>query len=114
MMSTIIGTWKLHMKTPVGTIHADYRFEEVDGVLRGTATAMDRGESTSTAVTDIVVEQTAGGDGDGQRVTWRQAITRPLRLNLAFDVRVTGDALVGESRAGRLPKSAVTGERATA
>lgn len=105
-MSTITGTWLLQMKTPVGTIHADYRFDEEGGVIRGRASGV--GETTE--LTDIVVEDVT----DGQRVTWRQRITRPLRLNLEFDVTVRGDALAGGSRAGRLPRTRVTGERTSA
>ncbi|MGW0085085.1 DJ-1/PfpI family protein [Streptomyces sp. NPDC003393] len=51
---------------------------------------------------------------DGNRPTWRQAVTKPMRLNLAFDVTVDGDTLKGTSKAGRLPSSRVTGERLTA
>ncbi|GAA4180694.1 hypothetical protein [Gryllotalpicola koreensis] len=105
-MSAITGTWLLRMKTPVGTIEAEYRFEEDDGVLCGSA----RGNGETTPLTDIAVTDGA----EGERVTWRQRITRPLRLNLEYDVIVTGDTLVGESRAGRLPRSRVTGERAHA
>ncbi|XTZ13671.1 hypothetical protein ACQSSU_19355 [Micromonospora echinospora] len=105
-MSTIAGTWLLRMKTPVGTIEAEYRFEEEDGVIRGSAS----GSGETTPLTDIVAE-----DGPaGQRVTWRQSITRPLRLNLDYDVTIDGDALAGESRAGRLPRTRVTGERISA
>ncbi|MBQ0981240.1 MULTISPECIES: hypothetical protein [Micromonospora] len=102
-MNTIVGTWLLRMKTPVGTIEAAYHFEEQDGVIHGSAT----GAGETTPLTDIVVHE----DPTGQRVTWRQSITRPLRLNLAYDVIVHGDALSGESRAGRLPRTRVTGER---
>lgn len=28
---------------------------------------------------------------DGDRLTWKQAVTKPMRLNLAFDVTVDGD-----------------------
>jgi hypothetical protein len=48
---------------------------------------------------------------EGERVTWKQSITKPLRLNLDFDVIVVGDTMHGHSRAGRLPKSTVSGER---
>jgi hypothetical protein len=34
-----------------------------------------------------------------------------MRLNLEFDVVVDGDRLTGQSKAGRLPRSAVTGVR---
>ena len=105
-MNTIVGTWLLRMKTPIGTIEADYRFEEEDGVIHGSAS----GSGETTPLTDVVVENGASG----QRVTWRQSITRPLRLNLDYDVIVNGDALSGESRAGRLPRTRVTGKRTSA
>ncbi|MFF4760540.1 hypothetical protein [Streptomyces sp. NPDC001292] len=49
----------------------------------------------------------------GDRLTWNQAITKPLRLNLAFDMTVEGDTLKGTSKAGCLPASKVTDERRT-
>jgi hypothetical protein len=67
-------------------------------------------ERRGTIDTDVVHTTTA----HGERVTWRQRITRPMRLNLAYDVTVTGDTLAGHSRVGRLPRTAVTGERAGA
>lgn len=102
-MHSIIGTWLLRMKTPIGTIEATYRFDESDGQIRGSAS----GSGETTPLTDIVVETSPAG----QRATWRQQITRPIRLNLEYTVIVTGDALSGESRAGRLPRTRVTGER---
>lgn len=102
-MKTIFGKWLLHMKTPIGTIEAEYSFEEQDGTVRGSAT----GAGETVGLTHIIVE-----DGPtGQRVAWQQRITRPLRLNLEFDVIVTGDVLTGGSRAGRLPRTQVSGRR---
>ncbi|MEU4235743.1 hypothetical protein [Actinoplanes sp. NPDC026619] len=94
---SIAGVWHLRMKTPIGTIDAEYRFTESDAGLTGTA---------SGAGEDVVLENVVA---DGDRVTWTQRITKPLRLNLAYDVTVTGDRLTGHSRAGRLPRSQVTG-----
>ncbi len=51
---------------------------------------------------------TAHEDG---RFTWAQSVRRPVRLDLELDVRVDADQLDGTSRAGRLPRSAVTGAR---
>jgi hypothetical protein len=34
-----------------------------------------------------------------------------MRLNLTFDVTVTGDELTGRAKAGRLPSSKVSGHR---
>jgi hypothetical protein len=66
-------------------------------------------ERRGTIDTDVVRTTTA----DGERVTW-QRIIRPMRLNLAYDVTITGETLAGHSRAGRLPRTAGTGERAGA
>ena len=96
---SITGTWDVTIKTPVGSLAVVYDFSERDGTLAGSATGKDE----AVPLRDIVV--------DGQRITWRQSVTKPMRLNLDFDVTVSGDRLTGHSRAGRLPRSAVTGER---
>lgn len=44
-------------------------------------------------------------------MTWQQRITKPMRLNLTFDVLLDGDTMTGTSKAGRLPSSGVTGRR---
>ena len=98
-MTSIIGTWDVDLKTPIGTLRAVYVFADADGVLTGTAS------STSETVPLAAI------DGDGSRVTWRQSVTRPMRLHLDFDVVVDGDTLTGHSRAGRLPRTSVTGFR---
>ncbi|MDI2032753.1 hypothetical protein QFW96_29320 [Saccharopolyspora sp. TS4A08] len=95
----ITGIWDVELKTPIGTLAATYEFTGTADGFTGTATSRDE----TVALVDVVV--------DGQRVTWRQSVTRPLRLDLDFDVIVTGDELTGHSRAGRLPRTAVTGTR---
>jgi hypothetical protein len=96
---SITGDWDVTIKTPIGSLAVVYTFTERDGVLAGTATAKDE----AVPLQGIAV--------DGQRITWRQSVTKPMRLNLDFDVTVEGDRLAGHSRAGRLPRSAVSGER---
>lgn len=96
---SILGDWDVTIKTPIGSLAVVYTFTEHDGALAGTASAKDE----AVPLRSIVVA--------GQRVTWRQSVTRPMRLNLDFDVTVDGDRLAGHSRAGRLPRSAVRGER---
>lgn len=103
-MDDITGTWHLRMKTPIDTIAAVYRFTDTGDGLTGTASAA--GEEVP--LREITREPVAGG----QRVTWIQPITKPMRLNLDYDITVTGDRLAGHSRAGRLPGTTVTGERA--
>jgi len=96
---SVEGDWDVTIKTPIGSLAVGYTFSRADGGLAGSATYKDE----TVVLEDISVE--------GDRVTWRQAVTKPMRLNLAFDVMVTDDGLSGHSRAGRLPRSAVTGRR---
>jgi hypothetical protein len=95
----ITGDWDVTIKTPIGSLAVVYTFTDEDGTLTGSAAGKDE----AVPLQGIVV--------DGQRITWRQSVRKPMRLNLDFDVTVHGDRLTGHSRAGRLPKSAVTGER---
>ena len=87
-----------------GTIGAAVTFIRESDALVGSAV----GAGETVALRDISSEPTA----DGEHVTWAQTITRPLRLNLEFDVTVSGDRMTGHSRAGKLPRSTVTGTRA--
>lgn len=96
---SIVGDWDVTIKTPIGSLAVAYTFTNDSGVLMGTAT----GKGETVALRDITVA--------AQRVTWRQSVTKPMRLNLEFDVVVDGDRLGGHSRAGRLPRSTVTGVR---
>ncbi|KOT52289.1 MULTISPECIES: hypothetical protein [Streptomyces] len=96
---SIEGTWDLSMSTPIGKIKAVVEFRREDGVLAGAA----HGTGEEVPLSEVVL--------DGDRLTWKQSITKPMRLNLAFAVTVDGDTLTGTSKAGRLPASKVTGER---
>jgi hypothetical protein len=95
----LIGDWDVTIKTPIGSLEVFYTFTNDSGTIAGTAT----GKGETVALRDIVVA--------AQRVTWRQSVTKPMRLNLDFDVVVDGDRFAGHSKAGRLPRSPVTGVR---
>ena len=100
---SVIGDWDVSIKTPVGTLHVLYTFTEENSGISGTAAS----EAESVPLVDITVAE----DVEGQRVTWRQTVTKPMRLTLDFDVHVRGDRMSGHSRAGRLPRSTVSGVR---
>jgi hypothetical protein len=104
MSAALTGVWQLIIATPIGRIPVTLTVADEAGTLTGTAES--RGEKV------IVLDLTAHAEPAGTRLTWRQAITKPMRLHLAFDVLVTGATMVGHSQAGRLPRSAVTGTRA--
>jgi hypothetical protein len=96
---SVEGTWDLSISTPIGQIKAVVELLQEAGVLTGTA----HGAGEEVPLSDVAL--------DGDRLTWKQAITKPLRLNLAFAVTVDGETLTGTSKAGRLPASKVTGQR---
>jgi hypothetical protein len=91
------GTWDVTIKTPIGSLAVVYTFAESDGAPTGSATLKDE----TVPLWELAF--------DGHRAMWKQAVSKPMRLNLDFDVVVEGDRLTGHSRAGRLPRSAVTG-----
>jgi hypothetical protein len=94
------GTWNLSIATPIGKQEVVLELVDDGGVLSGTATGA--GETV-----DLVSPML-----DGDRLTWTQSITKPIKLDLAFDLTIDGDALEGTAKAGVLPKSKVTGTRA--
>lgn len=93
------GTWDLSISTPIGKIKAVAQFRREDGLLTGTA----HGAGEEVLLTDVLLK--------GDQLTWKQSITKPMRLNLAFAVKIDGDTLAGTSKAGRLPSAKVTGAR---
>ncbi len=95
----IAGTWQLEIRTPIGRQQPTVTFTQGPDGWDGVAHSGDG----DIALTDITL--------DGEQLSWSQSVTRPMRLNLRFDVIVTGDTLAGTSKAGRLPKSTVTGTR---
>ena len=103
-MTTLPGTWELTMTTPIGRIQAEANFTAIHDGFTGTA----KGKGETVQLSDIRSEP---ADGGGERVTWSQSITKPMRLNLDFDVVIEDDEMRGHSRAGRLPRSAVIGRR---
>lgn len=101
---SVIGTWDVSMKTPIGTITAVYTFTRDSSGNRGEA----RSKAETVPLEDIAVEI---GEEGAERVRWRQRVSKPMRLNLDFDVTIAGDEMTGVSRAGRLPRTQVTGTR---
>ncbi len=93
------GLWDLVISTPIGRQDVVLELTEHAGSLAGVA----RDKHGDVELVDL--------RRDGDRLTWAQSITKPIRLNLTFDVRVDGDHLEGTSKAGPLPTSRVAGSR---
>ncbi|MFG1924683.1 hypothetical protein [Cryptosporangium sp. NPDC048952] len=98
-MSTLPGVWDLDLTTPIGTLHVQYRFERTADGFTGSATSAKE----TVPLLDVAV--------DGEHVTWSQRVTKPMRLNLEFDVVIQDGVMHGHSQAGRLPRTAVTGRQ---
>ncbi len=96
---SLTGIWNISISTPIGTQSVVLELTENNGVVEGTA----KSDAENTPLINPVL--------DGNQLTWKQSITRPMRLNLTFDVIIDGDTLTGTSKAGILPTSNVTGTR---
>ena len=97
---SLTGTWNISISTPIGTQSAVLELTEHGGVVEGIA----KGDAETMPLINPVL--------DGNRLTWKLSITKPLRLNLTFDVTIESDILTGTAKAGILPSSKVTGTRA--
>ncbi|MEO9180561.1 MAG: hypothetical protein ABI298_02800 [Acidimicrobiales bacterium] len=100
-MTNFAGTWDVTLDTPIGKMAVVFEITESDGVITGVA----RSDAESVDFQDTISE--------GDRLTWSQAVTTPMRLTLKFDVAVDGDTMSGTSRAGVL-SSKVNGHRVAA
>lgn len=101
-MTTFAGTWDVILDTPIGKMAVVFEIAEANGVITGIA----RSDAESVAFDDAIAE--------GNQLTWKQAVTTPMRLTLKFDVVVDGDTMTGTSKAGILPSSKVHGNRVIA
>jgi hypothetical protein len=93
------GTWNITIATPIGKQSVVLEISSHDGDVRGTAR---QGEEVVPFIDPVV---------DGDRLTWTQNVTRPMRLSLKFDVTVDGATMTGTAKAGFLPTSKLTGAR---
>jgi hypothetical protein len=102
-MTTFAGTWDVTIDTPIGEIAVVFDITDQDGAIHGIA----RSDSETVEFVDAIAE--------GDRLTWTQAVTIPMKLHLKFDVTVDGDTMTGTSKAGPMfPASKVNGTRSSA
>jgi hypothetical protein len=97
---SVAGTWNLTIDTPMGKQNAVLTLEDTPSGVTGVASA----DGESMPLENLAV--------DGQRVTFKQAITKPMKLTVNFDLAVDGDTIAGKAKAGMFPAAKVTGSRA--
>ena len=95
------GTWKLTVNTPMGTQESTLTLATYGGTLTGTQTAPNGGSAP--------IEE---GTVNGNDVTWKASITRPMPMTLQFSGTVDGDTISGSVRLGMFGSANFTGTRA--
>lgn len=93
------GAWKVTISTPIGKQNVVFQISTKDGSVRGSA---NQGGDVVEFVDPVI---------SGNRMTWSQRVTKPMTLNLKFEITVNGNSLAGIARAGLLPPSKVEGTR---
>lgn len=93
------GAWKVTISTPIGKQNVVFQISTKDGLVKGTA---NQGGDFVEFVNPVI---------SGNRMTWSQRVTKPLSLNLKFEVTVNGTSMVGIAKAGLLPPSKLEGTR---
>ncbi len=97
--SGFLGTWDVTIATPIGKIETLFEITTTESGLAGIACSNNE---TVVFVDPVIVND---------HMTWTQRVTKPMRLNLAFDIELDGDRFSGTAKAGRLPASRVIGQR---
>ncbi|MEO2203131.1 DJ-1/PfpI family protein [Paenibacillus pabuli] len=93
------GDWDTALATPVGKLEVLLSISTRHGMIHGTAT---QGDETIEFMNPVLQDDKLG---------WSIRITKPMRLNLKFEVVVNGNHMVGIAKAGLLPASKLTGNR---
>ncbi|WP_315796035.1 DJ-1/PfpI family protein [Paenibacillus sp. BIC5C1] len=93
------GNWNTTINTPVGKLEVELYIKTSTDVIQGTAT---QGDETIAFLNPVLCDN---------KLTWTLPITKPMRLNLKFEVTVDEDQMSGTAKAGLLPSSKLTGKR---
>ena len=95
------GTWKLTVNTPMGAQESTLTIKASGAQLTGTQSAPS---GDSQPITD--------GSVNGNAISWKAAITKPVPLTLEFSGTVNGDQISGDVQLGMFGSSSFTGKRA--
>lgn len=98
-VSDFDGEWDTTIVTPLGRLSVKLHITTLHGVIQGTATHADEENSF---INPLLTAKT---------LCWSQRVTKPMRLNLNFEVTVEGDHMIGIVKAGVLPASPLQGKR---
>ncbi|MBP1994226.1 DJ-1/PfpI family protein [Paenibacillus eucommiae] len=97
--SVFDGDWDTTIATPVGKLQVKLSISTSNGIVRGKAI---QGDETVEFMNPALQDN---------KLSWSLRITKPMRLNLKFEVAADGDHMTGIAKAGLLPASKLTGKR---
>jgi cytochrome P450 len=86
--ATLEGTWNLVVKGPTGPQPTVLVLERAGNTFTGTQT----GQGSTSPVTDVQV--------DGNKVTWVNHVTKPMKIKVTFTGEITGDNMSGKCKPG--------------
>ena len=95
------GTWKLTINTPMGSQESTLVISTAGGTATATQSA---GTSDPRPVDDVTV--------NGDKVSWKASITKPMSMTLEFNGTVSGDNMDGTVKLGMFGTQPFSGVRA--
>ncbi len=95
------GTWKLTVNTPMGTQESTLVVQSSGSTFTGTQSA---GHGEGRPVDD--------GEVDGNTLSWKASISKPMAMTLVFTGTVDGDTMEGSVKLGMFGSAKFTGVRA--
>jgi hypothetical protein len=95
------GTWKLTINTPMGSQESTLVITASGATLTGTQSA---GSGEGKPIDE--------GTVNGNNISWKSSITRPMPMTLEFTGVISGDTINGEVKLGMFGSQTFTGTRA--
>lgn len=92
------GNWKITLATPMGPQEMTAQLTEDGSTLTGQLDSPMGSEAVNGTVT-------------GNKLAWNTKVSKPMPLDLGFDVTVEGDTLSGTVKLGMFGNAALSGER---
>jgi hypothetical protein len=100
---SLTGTWNLSIATPMGEQKV-----ELELVQHGPA------EVSGVSRNELEGEQPLQSPQlNGNRLTWKSAITKPIKVVATMSLVFDGDSVTGTAKAGMFPGAKIVGHRAS-
>jgi hypothetical protein len=95
------GNWHMTLDSSMGKQEFDFALTTEGAALNGTATAEGR----------EIDKEIFAGAVDGDNLTWKLKVRKPVKITLVFTMTLDGDSVNGKAKAGIFGSYPVTGHR---